>query len=72
MKIFQSVLHALLPAVYLPVPRMKSSQTLRMERNAKNAYVYEQHRFGEMPARVANAYTRFAEKSKAASQQKYF
>lgn len=72
MKSFESVLRAWLPAFHLPMPRMKSSQAVRMARAAKSAYVYEAGRFSGLAAPVANAYTRFAEKSKAASQQKYF
>jgi hypothetical protein len=72
MKTFQSVLQAWLPEMHLPMPRMKSSQSVRMARAAKNAYVYEHGRFRGLSAHVANAYTRFAEKSKAASQEKYF
>lgn len=72
MKSYQSVLYAWLPAFHLPMPRMRSSQAVRIERASKSAYVYEANRFSGLAAPVANAYTRFAEKSKAASQQKYF
>jgi hypothetical protein len=72
MKTFQSVLQAWLPQMHLPIPRMKSSQSVRMARAAKNVYVYDQGRFSGLSANVANAYARFAEKSKATSQQKYF
>ncbi len=65
-----STLHQLAPQMKPCEGRIASARTVRLMQAIGKAFLYDQERWAGLPARIANAYARFEDKSKHAIRER--